>query len=416
MARRFICSKGGTGLVPERNKKVSRKCPVCLHDTGTILHHQHFAVPPQHLLPDSYDVISCSFCGFVYADTDAVQADYDHYYRECSKYEDPTVATGGGMWPLDAERMERTACDISRQVPFRETRILDVGCANGGLLAALGRKGYRRLTGLDPSRACTSFVRKCGFASVEGGLFSEVLHDQTVFSERFNLIILSHVLEHVHDVRTALGRLLNLLEENGEIYVEVPDASRYANYYVVPYYYFDCEHINHFDENALRNLFQQFGFTCLETARKEIRVSAAVLYPVIYAFFRKDGAVIPSETIHPDFSARESVRQYVEMSASRYRTDVLSELARSQRRLIVWGAGSYTLRLLEDTPLGQCNIVAFVDNDKVKQGTRLRNVLIHSPQILRGLSALIVVSAALHSDSILEEIRRMNLTHEVIVL
>ena len=56
--------------------------------------------------------------------------------------------------------------------------------------------------------------------------------------------------------------LKKLLNPNGIIYIEVPDANRYSNYYVVPFYYFDCEHINHFDINSLKNLFEDNEFKC----------------------------------------------------------------------------------------------------------------------------------------------------------
>jgi len=67
-----------------------RACPICLNTSkGYVLHTQSFALPEGHLLSGArkYDVVSCSKCGFVYADTPVKQDAYDKYYTEMSKYE-----------------------------------------------------------------------------------------------------------------------------------------------------------------------------------------------------------------------------------------------------------------------------------------------------------------------------------------
>ena len=42
-------------------------------------------------------------------------------------------------------------------------------------------------------------------------------------NERFDLIIMVHVLEHFYDVRRALAKCRNLLKDNGALFVEVPN-------------------------------------------------------------------------------------------------------------------------------------------------------------------------------------------------
>jgi 2-polyprenyl-3-methyl-5-hydroxy-6-metoxy-1,4-benzoquinol methylase len=72
--------------------------------------------------------------------------------------------------------------------------------------------------------------------------------------ESFGCAILTGVIEHIYDVQKAIKNISNLLKAGGILYLEAPDASRYIDYYIVPYYYFDSEHINHFDMHSLRNL------------------------------------------------------------------------------------------------------------------------------------------------------------------
>ena len=129
-------------MVISKRKQVLRQCPICKSDVGEVLHHQQFSLPDKHCLPAAYDVVACRQCGFVYADTFAQQDDYDHYYREFSKYENTGLSTGGGTTESDAKRLEQTVTDIAGLITDKNAAILDIGCANGGLLAALKRRGY----------------------------------------------------------------------------------------------------------------------------------------------------------------------------------------------------------------------------------------------------------------------------------
>jgi SAM-dependent methyltransferase len=390
-------------------KSVIRKCPVCLKGKGIILHTQEFVLPENYPLPNAYDIVECQSCGFVYADTTASQADYNLFYANLSKYEDKSVATGGGDNLYDAHRLEQTASDIRKVLPDKNASVLDIGCGNGGLLLALKHSGYNNVTGLDPSRKCVATVRGQGINALAGDIFS------ADFDAQFDCIILSHVLEHIYDLRGAVRRLTSWLRVDGISYVEVPDASRYSDYYVVPYYYFDIEHINHFDEHSMNNLILSSDhFIPVVSSAKEITVSNGNIYPVFFAIYRKKDD--RTADIVPSFIVGESVKRYLKMSDAHGRWPELNELSEDQKEVIVWGAGSFTQRLLNNTALSRCNIVAFVDNDSKKQGLTINNVKIHSPSILRIHKGPIIVCSAFHSDEILHEIEEMGIINPVIVI
>ena len=68
------------------------------------------------------------------------------------------------------------------------------------------------------------------------------------------------------------------------LYVEVPDASRYADFAWSPFQDFNSEHINHFSLISLDNLLRQCGFRPLRLAAKEILSAPDMPYPAIYGF------------------------------------------------------------------------------------------------------------------------------------
>ncbi len=137
----------------------------------------------------------CSSCGFVFADTAVTQADYDRFYAEHSKYEDAKTGTGGVENPFDWKRQQETALQIADVLQNTSASILDVGCANGGMLKALKELGYETLCGIDPSPVCVENTRRLGVEAHQGSLFLP-------FKENaYDCVILSHTLEHVLNVR-----------------------------------------------------------------------------------------------------------------------------------------------------------------------------------------------------------------------
>lgn len=383
-------------------KELNRRCPICESVACEILHHQKFRLSDTSILPNGYDVVSCDNCGFVYADTPGNQELYNRYYSEYSKYEDTNslISTGGGTSVWDKKRIETTARDIARHVSKAST-ILDIGCANGGLLLELKKAGFQNLYGLDPSKVCVNYVKDLGLHCFLGELFeaTKQLHGQ-----RFDSIILSHVLEHIYDVKKAASIVRELLNENGTVYIEVPDASNYCQHYIVPYYYFDSEHINHFDRHSLMNLFASEGFELLATESKSFYVNDTTLYPAVYTIFRitsdqKQYAMSKNENV------KNEVQRFIEISKNNSSNEELERLANTQEPIVIFGAGNFTARLLQSTPLKHCNIVAFVDNDKKKQNTTFSDRSVHSPEFVKNFSGTIVVCSALFYNQIISQLK-----------
>ena len=188
-------------------KNLLRVCPICSNEHADVLYAQFFSFPAEYPLKNSYDVVACSKCGFVFADTEVSQKDYDHFYKEFSKYEYYDASIDGFEW--DKARLENTATAISSIVKDREVKILNIGCANGDLLLKLKNKGYNMLNGLDPSNSCVKNIEKHNIKGNVGGLFN--LGD--IFkSERFDCIILSQVLEHVRYINILIKNINSVLK------------------------------------------------------------------------------------------------------------------------------------------------------------------------------------------------------------
>ncbi len=368
----------------------------------------HFALPSSSPLPSSYDVVACGNCGFVFADTPGSQADYARHYTEFSLYEDRVHASGSGSSSEDKQRFAAMASLIGQYFP-RTARVLDVGCGNGGLLLALRCHGFTNLVGMDPSAACASRLDELDLCGVQGTLES--------FPEsigRFDLIVLSHVMEHLLHPLGALGVVREMLTGDGKVYLETPDASRYEAYPFVPFYFFDSEHINHFDRTALANLATAAGFEVDRVATKEIPVAGGQAYPAVYMLAGGKAAPRVDRLAKTD-ELRTAVANYITASTTRAQefAAIADELEPSAP-LALWGAGSFAQRFVELPWLKKRRILAVVDRDPRKQGLQFAGCTIAAPEEgLRELPSdtMVMILVALDPESAVHEYLELGLPY-----
>jgi 2-polyprenyl-6-hydroxyphenyl methylase/3-demethylubiquinone-9 3-methyltransferase len=100
----------------------------------------------------------------------------------------------------------------------QESVILDVGCADGSLIARLKEEGFHNVAGCDlgkqPSR--NGFEYKT-INIDKGGL--SVYEDQS-----FDIIISSDVLEHIENVALTLREFVRILRPHGNIFLTLPNC------------------------------------------------------------------------------------------------------------------------------------------------------------------------------------------------
>lgn len=393
-------------------KNALRPCPICSHGYGEVIHTQRFVLPAGHPLATGYDVVCCRQCGFAYADTTVTQQDYDEFYVRLSKYTDNKTSTGGGLATWDADRLQQTARAIAASVPQRDARILDIGCANGGLLLALHNLGYYNLCGIDPAPACAARAAQASGAETYPGALSQIPTEVGAC----DMIILSHVLEHVKDLRPALDSVKPFLKHGATLYIETPDAMRYADFVFAPFQDFNTEHINHFSLVSMENLLRANGFNPSGSATKTILSAPDMPYPALLVFAPLSDNV--SVEITPDIELKPRLLDYIAISRR-----VMDEIDAHLRavliqspEVIVWGTGQLALKLLAETALAEAKINAFVDGNPLYRGQLLQGIPILAPGEIKASHRPIIVTSILHQRAIIKRIHELGLTNPIIVL
>jgi SAM-dependent methyltransferase len=375
-----------------------RPCPVCGGLARRVLHRQRFLDGP---LGDGYDVVVCRECGAGFADGIPSQQELDTYYAERSKY--TYDQAGGAESPYDFRRFELIADQVVPFLPSRQARILDIGCATGGLLAVLQKRGFTHGLGADPSPACAAAARRLHGVEVRESTLAQLAG----WTDQFDLILLVGVLEHLREVHPALEIVRRLLAPGGLLYCAQPDVAAFSECVNAPYQQFSVEHVNFFSESSLNRLLARSGLGPRRTWHWLVEWREGVTDSVVSGIYGADPTPVgPARSPNAiDGETGPALEQYLDRcrSGEAALLSAVNRLAQSQEPVLIWGAGTLTRRLLASTPLAEANVVAFVDSDPGVHWRRLAGREVLSPsQIVGRREAIVICSKAFE-----HEIRRM---------
>lgn len=388
-----------------------RDCPVCGSAERRVVFNQRFAAVDQTTPVTGYDVAVCERCGAAYAAGIPDQAAFDRYYRDMSKYE--YAQRGGEESDYDSRRLALIADIIVPHLPSGDARILDVGCASGRLLANIRERGFPKVTGLDPSPACAAAAARLYGVDVRTMTLREIAEA----GERFDVVILVGVLEHLRDLDGAYGQLRTLLRPSGLLYVEVPDVTAFANWPNAPYQDFSTEHINFFSPVSLRNLMRRHGFSEIFLEQNHREQSYKTVMSNISAFYRKEESV--SQHIEFDVDTTAGLDRYIAASAAddRRLQSKIDAVVDSRQPIVVWGVGTHTSRLMATSRLAEAEIIAFIESNARYHGKTLHGRPILPPEALRERGEAVLISSRVFQQEIADQIRTgLGCPNELILL
>lgn len=389
-----------------------RPCEICSSSVSNLLFRQSFAELSFGSLMSGYDVVICDQCGFGFADRIPDQDTFDCHYKEMSKYE--FQENDGNVSEFDHERFQSIVDFLLSYLPNRCARILDVGCATGSLLSRFKEVGYENVIGIDPSPVCADTAERLYGVKVYNVSIKNIVQHV----ERFDLVVLSGVLEHIKDLNSFLADLQSLLAEDGLLFVEVPDASEFANCPDAPYQEFSTEHINFFSERSLCNLLCRHNFEPVFVKKFDRMQSFNTTMPVVSVVCKRCTSPEKSAFVK-DTATEAGLRKYIWRS-QRIENSIhttINRLVDEGLPIIVWGVGTHTLRLFETSRLRDANIHAFVDSNPRFHNKLLENIPIVGPDELHSKKETILISSRVFQDEIEKQIRtKLMLTNSIIKL
>ena len=238
-----------------------KPCSICQAWHGEILSNKN-----------NFSVIRCNNCGLYYVET----------LKESDKivqYNDESMTMGRGdaylrdVYHQHKDRWIKYYAGWLRKLGKYSTgrRLLDIGCGVGYMVMAACDMGWDAY-GLDTSERAIRFGQK---TLDLGERLSPSLLSTTRFEEKFDVITLFSVIEHIDDPLTFVQEVKAYLNDGGIILIKTP----YQDSFITRLHWlmhkltrgrfdldlYNQEHVCRFGHNALRALLTKAGFKIIET-------------------------------------------------------------------------------------------------------------------------------------------------------
>ena len=203
-------------------------------------------------------ILRCLDCGYMWSAPEPTRMELLGVYREAYRsirQESPTPDYLAFMGARAEAQHEFITRAISRSLAG--LRVLDIGCGAGSLLRKFENQGAV-VTGFEPDRIMseTARGRLSANARVENVLFSP----QDWHDEAFDLICMSHVLEHIPNPVDFLSGLCRVTRPGGYLFIEVPNENATSVQCLCKHQMRGLMHLVFFDETTLGKTFTAAGW------------------------------------------------------------------------------------------------------------------------------------------------------------
>lgn len=164
-------------------------------------------------------------------------------------------------WQFDDGRV-LDAPSLDQQFGWRTLRICDIGCGDARLLWRLSQLGHH-VAGVEPDAQARAAAPPA--VSVLEGTAEDL--PATLQRESFDLVIMSHVLEHCREPVPALRNAAALLAPQGMLLCEVPNNEARGLHLAGPaWHWLDVpRHLNFFTGKSLALACREAGLNVLDT-------------------------------------------------------------------------------------------------------------------------------------------------------
>lgn len=346
---------------------IKRDCCVCLSKDHKKIYQRDF-LDIKGIKDRIYhqQIDQCNKCGFIFANYGLSEPELKEYYGNISLYENYGLGKHASRFTNMSKRQFQF---INEFLSDDHKKVLDVGCATGFNMVLYKNSG-RDVIGFEPSEVCVKQGEKQFGVKVINDFFPS-----KKIPGKYDLIILSHVVEHTANPRKFLKAVRNYLNDSGLVFIEVPDTYSYIK---LPGNSFTFEHINHFIVDTLMHLMEESGFHLIKFTIVNDSVNLPGT-PAVSSLWEKNKYFVKNSqrTMNVEENKKMAL-SYVkkllieENNIKKQIKDLKKKIG--NKKIALWGAGTTAASWMPFLKAEGVGIAYVFDIDPKKEGTLFNNI------------------------------------------
>jgi SAM-dependent methyltransferase len=217
------------------------------------------------------DIWQCSTCALIYPNPVPIpiRGPSQHYGVDAGEYFSNHDEHGKQHAAVELLEQARAIVDQTVAMRGQPASLLDIGCGRGELLSTALSRGWRGV-GIDASPTFAEYATQVSGSKV----YNLSLGDCRFEPARFDVAVLSGVLEHLYNPVETIAEVARILKPGGALFLDVPNETglycRLGNMYyrlrgmdscvnLSPT--FSPYHVIGFNERSLKQLLLRYGFS-----------------------------------------------------------------------------------------------------------------------------------------------------------
>jgi hypothetical protein len=337
-----------------------RKCCCCNNDVPVYINNIKLNIVNDIKLGSNIQIFFCSNCNFYYSDSGNSQEDYNNYYKEFNNYKK------GEIYSDKDERCNNYLMNKLQNNNINS--IIDYGSGNGKL---------------------KNLLSEC-FDVEEYDIGMEKIN------KKYDCLILSHVLEHIYDISNFIDEISRNINNNGLLYIEVPNAEYYDNIVdICPLQEINIEHINFFSKYALSKLLMKHNYYPINLIDDFFMIKDSKYY-VIRGLFKRN-------------YTNESFKNYLDLGYKKI-SDYKFISLQKYKKIYLYGCGQFLFKIINNIN-SNTNIINIIDDNPCYLSKKLNNIEIINYDKYKEIASeddVILLTSIIHDKILKDKIQQVN--------